>query len=205
MIDTQFRNQPVTYSNLWFIFSIVVAIITFILTFVYYDRIPNEIPLNYSLSCEVTNWAHKSYKTVFIFPATQLFIIVLFIFINMIIQKAKQQISIENPEDSRLKNIIFRKRWSGFIVITGISMTFLFAVIQLSFIFDFNEKVLVGATTVFIIAILIGAIALSLATGQGGSRVETNTNYDENIIDRDEDRYWKLGVFYVNKNDPSIF
>src|SRR5699024_1651964 len=24
-------------------------------------------------------------------------------------------------------------------------------------------------------------------------------------IDRDDDRYWKLGQFYVNKNDPSIF
>ena len=26
----------------------------------------------------------------------------------------------------------------------------------------------------------------------------------ENVIDMDDDQYWKFGLFYVNKNDPSI-
>lgn len=26
-----------------------------------------------------------------------------------------------------------------------------------------------------------------------------------NIIDRDDDQYWKLGMFYFNKNDSTLF
>jgi uncharacterized membrane protein len=53
------------------------------------------------------------------------------------------------------------------------------------------------------VAILLGsAIVLAVRTGQGGSRLG---NPAETGIDRMADRYWKLGSFYVNPQDPSFF
>src|SRR5699024_12277234 len=52
---------------------------------------------------------------------------------------------------------------------------------------------------------IVGAIVLSITTGQGGSRVKTAVAKDGKVIDRDDDMYWKLGQFYVNKNDPALF
>ena len=43
--------------------------------------------------------------------------------------------------------------------------------------------------------------------GQGGSRltIEIEEESPGGITDYDDDKYWKAGIFYVNKEDPSIF
>jgi uncharacterized membrane protein len=49
-------------------------------------------------------------------------------------------------------------------------------------------------------------IILSIIFGQSGSRLRTETDEKlSDVINRDDDRYWKLGMFYVNRNDPSLF
>lgn len=53
--------------------------------------------------------------------------------------------------------------------------------------------------------IVIGTLVLSVTTGQGGSRVKVNKEGDGELMDRDDDQYWKLGQFYFNKEDPSLF
>src|SRR5699024_8274734 len=53
--------------------------------------------------------------------------------------------------------------------------------------------------------ILISSIVLSFKTGQGGSRINIDDTLNETVIDKDEDKYWKLGQFYFNKDDPAIF
>lgn len=205
VIDTKFRSERLAYSNLWFLIGFIIILATFVITFVNYDQMPSQIPMNYSFTGEVTTWATKSYKTVLMLPLMQLFLLGLFIFINVIIRKAKQQISAENPESSRKHNIIFRRRWSGFLIVSGIATVLLLAIIQASFVFDLGATVIMIATIIFTLGILIGAILLSLSTGQGGSRLATDSRTDQMTIDRDEDEHWKLGVFYYNKNDPSIF
>ena len=53
---------------------------------------------------------------------------------------------------------------------------------------------------------IIGAIILSLVVGQGGSRVAARKGTSEDsVISRDDDKYWKLGMFYYNKEDPTLF
>jgi uncharacterized membrane protein len=54
----------------------------------------------------------------------------------------------------------------------------------------------------FVVLVLVGTVAISLWTGQGGSRLGDPR---ENTTDRLDDRYWKLGILYVNGRDPSLF
>lgn len=204
-INTSFRDQKLTYSNLWFVFSFIIAFLTIIITFQFYNQIPERIPMQYNFSGEVTNWADKSYSTVLIMPIMQLYLTLVFLFINAIIAKSKQQVSAENPDKSMKQNIVFRKRWSAYIIISGTASTLMFSFIQLSFIFPINQQLLTIIPLVFSIALVIGAIVLSITTGQGGSRVRAGKSKDGNAIDRDDDRYWKLGVIYFNKNDPALF
>ncbi|PAV28128.1 hypothetical protein CIL05_18655 [Virgibacillus profundi] len=204
-IDMHFREQKITYSNLWFIFSFIIAFATIALTFQSYHQIPDRIPMQYNFQGEVTNWADKSYRSVLIMPIMQLYLTLLFIFINTIIAKAKQQINAEKPEESVRRNIIFRRRWSLYIIITGTALTLMFSFIQLSFIYPINQQLLTIVPLVFSLAVTLGAIILSITTGQGGSRVKTSTGENGDIIDRDDDKYWKLGQFYFNKNDPALF
>lgn len=205
VVDTAFHNQQLTYSNLWFLIYFIVTLTTVIITFQFYDRIPEMIPLNYDLFGEVTKTAPKSYRSVLILPVTQFFMTAIFLFCNIMIAKAKQQISAANPKQSTIQNVTFRRRWSAFIIIMGTAFIFMFTLIQLSIIFPIHQQIIMIVSLVITFGSILGAIILSITTGQGGSRVKTGKSENGEVIDRDDDRYWKLGQFYFNKNDPSIF
>ncbi|MFC0471747.1 DUF1648 domain-containing protein [Halalkalibacter kiskunsagensis] len=205
VIHTGFRDQKLTYSNGWFIISFVISFAMIIITYWLYDQIPDSIPMQYNYSGEVTNWAEKSYRTVMVMPIMQVYLTILFLFINTMIGKAKQQLNAENPEKSIQQTIVFRRVWSAYIIITGIALTLLFAVIQLSFIYPIDPTVLVVLPLLFGLAVTAGAIVLAFTTGQGGSRVKTSTGKKGEIIDRDDDQYWKLGQLYFNPSDPALF
>lgn len=205
LIHTGFREQKLTYSNGWFALSFVLTFAMIVVTYWMYDRIPEQIPMQYNYNGEVTNWAEKSYRSVMVMPIIQFYLILLFLFINTMIAKAKQQLNAENPEKSFQQIIIFRRRWSAYIIITGIGLTVLFSMIQLSFIVTINPILLTIVPLAFGMGVTVGAVVLSFTTGQGGSRVKTITGQKGGMIDQDDDHYWKLGQFYYNPKDPTLF
>lgn len=205
VIHTAFREQQLTFSNLWYILPFIITLATMMITFQFYNQIPAKIPMQYNFSGEVTNWSAKSYRTVMIMPVMQFFLTAVFLFINIVISKSKQQISSENPEKSMKQNVIFRRRWSAFLIITGTALILMFSLIQLSFIFPVSQQVLMIVALLITFGTVAGAIVLSITTGQGGSRLKTSTDKAGQVIDRDDDRYWKLGQIYFNKNDPALF
>jgi uncharacterized membrane protein len=206
VVDTTFREQKLTYSNLWFLLSFLVVLVTVFITFQNYQSMPDQIPTKYNFDGEVMNWVDKSYRSVLMMPIMQVYLTLLFIFINTMIAKAKQQVSAENPEESMYKNVVFRRRWSAYIIITGTAVVLLFAFIQLSTIYPIDTQLMTVIPLIFTIGLVLGSIVLSITTGQGGSRVKTtSTGVNGTVLDRDDDRYWKLGMFYFNPNDPSLF
>lgn len=205
VINTHFREQKLTYSNLWFLLSLMITLVIVAITFGQYNQMPEQIPMRYNLSGDVTNWADKSYLTVMFLPVIQVYLIAVFLFVNVVIGRAKQQVSAENPEESMRKNVLFRRRWSAYLIITGTFLTFLLSLIQLSMIYPIDVAVINTVSIVMTIGLIIGTIVLSVTTGQGGSRVKTIKAKDGVVIDRDEDHYWKLGIFYFNKDDPANF
>ena len=57
----------------------------------------------------------------------------------------------------------------------------------------------------FFILITASGIYIAFFTGQGGSRLSMGTESINKSQTRNDDKFWKFGVFYTNKNDPSIF
>ncbi len=92
-----------------------------------------------------------------------------------------------------------------FNIISGTILVILFALTQLSFVYAIDPQVLFLLTMLFTGIILIGSILLTIMTGQGGSRVRLGQTKSGEVIHRDEDRYWKLGIFYFNPEDPALW
>lgn len=205
IIDTAFRNRKLIFSNGWFVISLAITAITIALTVINFDNIPNKFPMQYDFDGNVTNWADKSYGSVFGLPLMQLFMIGLFMFINGVIGRSRQQIDAENPERSIIQNVIFRRRWSAFLIITATALITLFSFMQAALFIEIDQKVLLTISLILTGAIVIGAAILSIVTGQGGSRLKTVAGKNGEHINRDEDRYWKLGIFYFNSADPAIW
>ncbi|MFS0674633.1 DUF1648 domain-containing protein [Ornithinibacillus sp. 179-J 7C1 HS] len=204
-VSTEFRKQKLIYSNLWFSISFLITFAVITITFMFYDRIPEQIPMQYNFDGEVTNWTAKTTRSLLVMPIMSLYLTLLFIFLNTMVAKAKQQISAEKPEESMQQSVIFRRRWSLYLIGTGIGLTILFSFIQLSFIFTIDSKLLTIVPFVFTGILTLWAIILSITTGQGGSRVKVSTGANGNVIDRDDDKHWKLGIFYFNPSDPALF
>lgn len=60
---------------------------------------------------------------------------------------------------------------------------------------------------VFLVTTLVSVGIYAVKVGQGGSRIKIkgdSPNLEDMIAAVEDDRYWKGGMFYVNKDDPSI-
>lgn len=204
IISTSFREDNIVLSNWLFLIPLVITVISIIITFLLYDRIPNEIPMHTSFSGDV-RYDEKTVFNLLLMPVMNIFLIGLFMFINNIIKHSKQQVNAENPKASKMQNILYRRKWSRYLFTMLLLIVAMFTFVQMAFIFPSLQKYEEILMLSIIGFIFITTIVLSFKTGQGGSRIKTDDRLNETVIDKDEDQYWKLGQFYFNKKDPAIF
>lgn len=204
IVDTSFRNKKITISYFWYVIPLFICMITFGITWILYDQIPDQVPIHNDLVGNIT-YSDKTFGTVALLPFTQLFLFITFLFVHYIINASKQQTEAENPKVSIKQNILYRRRWSIFMLISGTITILLLSFMQLTFIYPSLIKYEDIVVYVTIGIILVGTIILSLVTGQGGSRINIDKPMNEAVMDLDEDQHWKLGQFYFNKDDSALF
>ena len=54
------------------------------------------------------------------------------------------------------------------------------------------------------VPVVLGSIALSVVYGQAGARVFMRMQGGSELL-MDDDEHWKLGIFYFNRYDASLF
>jgi len=209
-VDTEYvsaKRKKVAVSPLWYIIPILTIGISSLLIWINYDSLPNSIAIHWGFLGEADNWISKTPTSVMKVPILQLFVILLIFFAHMTICWSKQQIDTSDPETSMKKDRIFRRRISIFLLVIVIYSTFttsLFNLISLDII-HINETITAIISISFFVVIACSGIYIAFFTGQGGSRLSLKSEKSNTSQSRNDDKFWKLGIFYVNKNDPSIF
>jgi len=205
-VDTSFRRRKLALPIYWFIPHVVLTFATLAIIVLLYDEFPAELIMQYDFNGEVSRVVDKSYETMLWPVGIQLVMIALFIFVNHTIVISKQQIDTADPENSLERSIIFRRKWSIFIVLTSFLMTFLFSYLTLSNLFTPSPMLNTTVTLAVIGIILFRTIWLSLKVGQGGSRLPMSGGAKGvGTGHTDDDRHWKLGIIYYNPSDPTLF
>ncbi|WMJ79861.1 DUF1648 domain-containing protein [Clostridium sp. MB40-C1] len=210
VVDTSFRsnkNGKILVSSLWFLVPIAIIIANIIIGYKVYPDLPNKLPLHWNSQGIVDTWVQKSHKVIFMLPVTEVGMLVVMYISYKVIGMSKVQINASNPEVSREQNRRFRYLWSGYIVFLSVFITLIFTFAQLTVltVIKCTSDQMVIAIVIPTIIIIVASIALSVITGQGGSRIKiSQDNKNEGYIDRNDDKYWKMGMFYVNKNDPAM-
>lgn len=204
LIDLKFRDEKLSISYGWYIIPFSVIILSIIIPFMMFDSIPKQIPIHYDFAGN-TSYEAKSIGVMLMMPGLQAFMLVLFLAMNYMIKHAKQQVDAENPERSKLQNTLYRRRWSIYTFYLGLLTISLLAYMQFGFIYQSILKYDLVVTIAYTAVVLFGTIGLAINTGQGGSRIKVDSTNNDTVITRDDDQHWKLGQFYINKNDPSIF
>ena len=209
VVDTAFHREKRAYSMAWLIPHLLVAAATAIFIVVNYDAFPDRIVMQYGLDGTPTNVVDKSWGTV-LFPVwMQLFMTGIFAVVNYGIAASKQQIDASNPKASLRRNLIFRRKWSAFCLGSGFVFTVMFGLFPIQQLYELDMGVLLAAILSAVAIVLLWAIRLGFMTGQGGSRIrlpdETGAAIPTGKVNRDDDRYWILGQFYYNPDDPALF
>ncbi|WP_168120315.1 DUF5808 domain-containing protein [Paenibacillus sp. HB172176] len=205
-VNTKFRQSKLTVSYLWFIPHLLLIVSSVLIGVLGYDDFPDRIAMHYDMNGEVDRYADKSYWTV-LWPAfIQMFLLLVFAMVNYSIGRSKQIVEGNDPEGSLQRNIAFRRIWSGFMMVMGFLVMAMFSAVQLGMLKGWDPQSITYLTLGITGFILIGSISLSIITGQGGSRLKAGTGTKPgSSTSADHDRYWKLGQFYYNGNDPALF
>lgn len=203
--DTKFSHQKRSVSALWFLLYIVIIAATLAAGILLYDQMPDKVIMQSDYDGNPTRMVEKSFKLIMFAPAIQAVMALLMGFVYWMMLRTPAVIDPEQPEISTVQNAKFRYRWSAFIVFLGMLLLLIFLFMQLTFLGIVPQSLVVWVPMVAAGGMVVAAIILSVTTGQSGSRIRVGKQTDGKTINRNDEKYWKGGLFYVNKNDPALF
>lgn len=204
--DLNIRNQDEMLP--WYVYTLpmIVTIGLIIYTFMNYDLLPNEIPTHWGPNGEPDAFTEK---TPFSAIQSSLFLLIMqmmFTGIHIATKNSGIKLSATNAIASKRRQLGMRKYSSWLLFIVLLVITIMMSFFQLTTI---HPNLFEGSLLKLIIPfgalaiILIGTITFALKVGRLDK--EESTVIEGNITDIDDDQYWKGGLWYFNKNDPSIF
>lgn len=195
---------PKAISLKWNLLYIPIIALTLLIGFFGYDAMPQQIPMQTGFDGEVTRTVAKNF-TIIILPAMiQAFFAVCLFFSHWMIIRSKRQPNPSAPASSSLAYGMFAHAQSMYLLALGLVLCALMMMFPFSFI---GVVTLMQGGILVMVAVfvaILGAVAISVVYGQGGARVMARIQSAQ-TMPSDDDQYWKLGVFYVNSDDPSLF
>lgn len=207
--DLTSRSKDEMLPNLMFALPMVITLGLIGYSATQYGAMPELIPTHWGPSGQPDAFTEK---TPFSAIASLLILLIMqgmMLAINALTKKSGVKLNASRRSTSRIQQLSFRKYTSWLLLLVSISMTVLFSFQQLTTIHgDLGGPVLMMVMPLaFLFIILVATAVYAFKIGQGGSRVQLEIEEEPvaGVTDPDDDVYWKAGVFYVNKNDPSIF
>lgn len=207
--DLQSRSKDEILPMYMYFLPIIVTIGLIAYTISQYSLLPELIPTHWG-----PNGQPDAFTTKTPFTTTSLLLILLvmqgmMLGINEATRHSGIKLNAVKKKTSQLQQLAFRKYSSWFLFLITMLLTILFGFLQLTTIHGelANDALMMSIPLGFLLLTLIATAVYAFKVGQGGSRIQVTIEEDEvaGITDIDNDDNWKLGVFYINKQDPSIF
>jgi uncharacterized membrane protein len=176
----------------------------------HYADMPASVPTHFGPSGRADAWKPKSFLTVMLLPLMTLLMGVGLSGFAWLTARAKRAIRLSDQGASLEAQVRFRGAMAGFLSGTALLATLMLALMAVTSIqvgLGWRPGLPAGVmalTIVLLIYAIGGTIYLAFRYGQGGARLErarTDTPLTNGLADN---RSWVLGMFYVNREDPSI-
>ncbi|MBG9456464.1 hypothetical protein ABE61_21220 [Lysinibacillus sphaericus] len=201
--DLSIRDRDEALSPTFFALPIIVTLAMITFTYMNYNAIPDVIATRWNAAGEVDGWTEKTWISVIVMPLILLVTQICFFIMSFGMKSAKIQLSAQAKEASANRELKQRKYGSWCLAAINYSMTILLGV------FHYTTVILKNQTAPYFFPLIIVFMIVSL----GGfilfiwKSSENNERFDDlhsNETAAADDRYWKWGIFYINKNDPSL-
>lgn len=203
--DLSIRSQDEMLPWYVYLLPIIVSVGLIGYTILQYEILPQQIPTHWGINGEADAFTSKTLFSVITMPLMLLILQLMFLGTNFATKRSGIKLSATSTNASRIRQLSLRKYSSWFMFLTTVLMTMLFSYFQLTTIHPnlIFDKAMLASPFIFLILILVGSIAFAIKVGRADK--QTFEEPESGITDLDEDGYWKGGLFYFNKSDPSIF
>lgn len=205
IIDLNVRTQDEMLP--WYVYILPIAVTLGVIgyTLANYANLPEQIPTHWGPDGKADSFAEKNPFSVISLPL--IILIIQFMFLGMVeaTKRSGIKLSAANTEGSKVRQLASRKYTSWFMFMMAVAITMLFSFLQLNTIHPnmFSHSLLIAAPLIFLGVTLIGTIIYAVKVGNAGEKITGQPL--GGMSDYNDDQYWKGGLFYFNKNDPSIF
>lgn len=211
VVDTNYhRDLNAVSTRTIVIVQLVIVLISVAVIGFFYNRIPNQFPIHWNSQNIPDRSVEKSPLSVMMMPAMQLLMIPVLAFSHYAFIKSKQKLLANYPQITSYQSKKFRRAWSINFLVTSIATQLLLTSTNFFSLF-FAEDMAFGWMGLLIGIFILGIVGyssfLTWKYGQGGEKLVFSEIDEpvEEVTEVDEEKYWKLGVFYYNPEDPSIF
>lgn len=169
---------------------------------------PGMIPTHLGPTGEADAFSEKTYFSVIALPLILLVMQGVFLLMSEGMKFSGVRLNPTNKKTSLNQQLAFRKYTSWLALFITIGITLMMGYFHLQTIHPaIASSLIMWALPLTFLVLTFAVVSVyAIKVGQSGSRlkVEGNSPTIENKIAVDEDKYWKGGMFYMNKNDPSI-
>ena len=187
----------------WDLLYVPVILATLALTIALYPSMPDPVPVHFDAAGAVDDWMAKGWQVVAMPVAVQAFMALCLTASHWQILRSRRPASPEHPVASAIAYGAFARAQSAALLVTGLVITMSIAIMPLAFAGVVSSDQSLVALVVIIIGAILPNLAVSLVYGQAGSRLLRRMTASS-ALDYDDDERWHLGVFYVNREDPSV-
>lgn len=177
----------------------------------HYAALPAQVPTHFGVSGRPDAWSPRSFGSVMMLPVATLLMGLAMAVMAMLTARAKRAIRHPGSAASIDAQLRFRRAMANFLAGVGILTTTMLTLLSVSAVRTGLGLApgLPGAFMALVAAMLVyavgGSLYLAFRYGQGGARLERKAGSGALTNGLADNSQWVLGVFYVNRDDPSIF
>ena len=186
----------------------VAGVCVIVYTVTRYDALPDPMPTHFALMGQPDGWSKKSAGTVMVLPLMTLVMGVTLGGVALLTGRAKRGLRLDDGSSLVAQNR-YRTAMSRYLAVLGLLVTTMLASLSVTSVqWALGERKTLPMAVLFVgVAIFLfamgGAAWLAIRYGQGGSRLENARGTAPLTDGLADNRLWKLGAIYVNRDDPS--
>ncbi|MDR1957037.1 MAG: DUF5808 domain-containing protein [Treponema sp.] len=194
-----------TLSPAWLLLYLLIPVLTAMAIGLAWPYAADPVPLHYDALGRVDRTAPKTIAAVLPLLLSQALVLLVCAGAFFAVRHGKRQIDAVDPEASRSREKRFRWIMSASALFGGALIGIFFGGLQVLMLLGLSARLITALSLALTLGIALGAALLFALVGQGGSRLRAPAKARPGAVNRDDDRYWKLGCFYRNGEDPAVF
>ena len=201
-VDTELRTDPPRFPWLWLAPALIITVVTVIIGVLGYSSMPAILAVHYGARGVPNRLAAKSIGTAFSLVFVQIGATALLAGIAAaIVYRSRSDLDPAHPVSSA--------HWHRqYLVLGARALLGLVAMIDLGMLgaslLMWTGTVTAWAPAVVVVPILAGVVVAIIVLARH-NRVRVEHDEDTGLTHRDDDKYWRGGLFYVNREDTTMF